>query len=52
MNKIISYSNPTAEGITLEFSEPISLNDGMSKTEWWLSWEKLSELIFSKHLST
>lgn len=42
--KIISYE-AKFDGITLRFSEPISLNGGVSTDEWYLSWDKLSDLI-------
>lgn len=43
--KIISFSYPTSEGIVLELDKPISMNGGIKTKEWWLSWDRMSELL-------
>ncbi len=45
MPKIVSFNPPTVEGIGLEFDEPVCLNGGIATTEWWLSWDEISDLI-------
>jgi hypothetical protein len=43
--EIVSFSIVTTEGITLEFKFPFALNGGIKVNEWYLSWEKLSDMI-------
>ncbi len=45
MHKIISYNNVTAEGLELEFEEPVALNGVLKTNKWWVSWDRLSLLI-------
>lgn len=46
--KIVGFNNVSTRGLWLEFDTPISMNGGLRCKQWWVSWEKLSELIFGK----
>lgn len=43
--KIISFSNPTKEGINLHFNKKFSLNGGLPTDTWYMSWDKISQLF-------
>ena len=43
--KIIAFSNVSSEGLTIIFNKKISLNGGLSCEEWWISWDKLSDIL-------
>lgn len=43
--KIISVDNVTSEGATFTFDCKFALNDNLKTNIWYLSWDKLSELI-------
>ena len=43
--KIIAYDNITKEGLTLKFDKKVAINGHLKVEEWWLSWDRVSELI-------
>lgn len=44
--KIVSFSNPTAEGVALTFNRPVRFSPvGMKTKERWLSWDRVAELL-------
>lgn len=43
--KIISYANPTSEGIVLRFEKPEKLSGTLECEEVWVSWDRISELL-------
>lgn len=50
--RIASYGNVTSGGLTLSFSKPVRVytgaqykQDQLKLNEWWVSWDKLSEMI-------
>jgi hypothetical protein len=48
MNKLLitGYTNPTHEGVTLHFNEPVALHGHAKSTEWWVSWDKIGQALF------
>lgn len=43
--KIISYENPTPEGIVLQFDKPETIGGTLKVKEVWVSWDRISELL-------
>ena len=44
--KIISYSNPSKEGIELEFDRKVKIvGGGIESNKRWLSWDKIGECL-------
>jgi hypothetical protein len=41
----VRCENVTNEGALFVFDKPVSLHGGVATREWWLSWDKVCELL-------
>lgn len=47
---ITSFSNVTAEGLTLHLNKKTSLKTGNIKSKsFWISWDRIGELLFDNY---
>lgn len=47
---ITGFSNPTSEGVILHLNKKTSLKTGnIQANEFWVSWDKIGELLFDEY---